>query len=83
MKIRVNRIYKEEKNNAPLITVKKVIETSNIASYEESYVFEGLVEVTMYTGEMFIVAESFKEFDDKITKADLEDEERRKREDLF
>jgi len=37
----------------------------------------------MYTGEMFIVAESFKEFDDKITKADLEDEERRKREDLF
>lgn len=83
MKIRVNRIYKEEKNNAPLITVKKVIETQNVASYEESYVFEGFVEVTMYTGEMFIVAESFKEFDDKITKAELEDEERRKREDLF
>lgn len=83
MKIRVNRIYKEEKNNAPLITVKKVIETQNVASYEESYIFDGYVEVTMYTGEMFIVAESFKEFDDKITKADLEDEERRKREDLF
>jgi len=83
MKIRVNRIYKEEKNNAPLITVKKVIETQNVASYEESYIFDGYVEVTMYTGEMFIVAESFKEFDNKITKADLEDEERRKREDLF
>ena len=83
MKIRVNRIYKEEKNNTPLITVKKVIETQNVASYEESYIFDGYVEVTMYTGDVFIVAESFKEFDDKITKADLEDEERRKREDLF
>lgn len=83
MKIRVNRIYKEEKNNAPLTTVKKVIETQNVASYEESYMFDGYVEVTMYTGDVFIVAESFKEFDDKITKADLEDEERRKREDLF
>lgn len=83
MKIRVNRIYKEEKNNTPLITVKKIIETQNVASYEESYIFDGYVEVTMYTGDVFIVAESFKEFDDKITKADLEDEERRKREDLF
>lgn len=63
--------------------MKKVIETSNIASYEESYVFEGFVEVTMYTGEMFIVAESFEDFDKIITKTDLEDEERRKREDLF
>lgn len=63
--------------------MKKVIETQNVASYEESYLFEGFVEVTMYTGEMFIVAESFKEFDDKITKAELEDEERRKRENLF
>ncbi len=83
MKIRVNKIYKEEKNNAPLITVKKVIETQNVASYEESYIFDGYIEVTMYTGDVFIVAESFKEFDDKITKADLEDEERRKRDRLF
>lgn len=63
--------------------MKKVIETQNVASYEESYVFEGFVEVTMYTGDVFIVAESFEDFDDKITKAELEDEERRKREDLF
>ena len=82
MKITLNRIYKEEKNDSPLITVKKVIESGGIESYEESYIFEGLTSVLMYSGESFIVAEPFKEFDKKITNCNLEDEEKARRENL-
>jgi len=71
MKITINRIYKEEKNDSPLVTVKKVIESGGIESYEESYIFEGLTSVLMYSGESFIVAEPFKEFDEKIINCTL------------
>lgn len=82
MKVKIKRAYKPEIHSDPIVTVTKVIETRDVASYEESYVFPGLVEVVSYTGEVFIVDSTFEDFDKLIINADKEDEAEARRRDM-
>lgn len=82
MRITIERLSKADGYNKETTRVKKVIETRDIASYEESTLYEGGTDVFMYTGEFMTLPQSFLEFDELVTKAIKYDEEEEKRADL-
>lgn len=75
MRIKLNRIYKGEHNDAPLSKVEKVIKTEFIDTYEESAYFTDCTEVVMMSGETFVTDIPFKIFHKDMDAAEKIDKE--------
>lgn len=76
MRVKLNRVYKGEHNDAPLSKVRKVIKTEYIDTYEESAYFTDCTEVLMMSGETFVTDIPFDIFDKDMDKAEKIDEEK-------
>lgn len=69
MRIVIKRVYREEKSKEVLTYRKKSIDTRFIDTYEESAYFDDCTEVTMLSGEVFIVSMNFDVFHKDMEKA--------------